>query len=103
LEFGLGALTTFVGDLNNPNFTPLQRGVRALVVGGEDGVVEVLSTGGATFVAGGAGLGTLPTGPGAAIAAGVAFFATSALINEAGNAVAGTLNHVFMPNYFPIE
>ena len=101
LEFGLGALTTFVGDLNNPEFTWGQTIARAGVVGFEDGVVEALSTRGATFVAGGAGLGTLETGPGAAIAAGVAFFATSVFINEAGNAVAGTLNHIFMPSYFP--
>ena len=97
LEFGLGVLTTFVGDLNNPEFTWGQTIVRSLVVGGEDGLIEVLSTRGATFVAGGAGLGTMGTGPGAAIAAGVAFVATSMLINEVGNGVANGL----FPGYFP--
>jgi len=46
LEFGLGALTTFIGDLNNPNFTWGQTIVRSLVVGGEDALTESAATAG---------------------------------------------------------
>jgi RHS repeat-associated protein len=101
LEFGLGAFTTALSDLNNPNFTWEQKAVRSLVVGVEDGLIDRAATAGGSFVASGAGLGSLGTGPGAAVAAGVAFFGTSVVISEALDFVAGGLNQKFLPGYFP--
>ena len=44
VEFGLGALTSALNDLNNPNLSLGQRTGRALVVGLEDGVTDLAST-----------------------------------------------------------
>jgi hypothetical protein len=101
IEFGLGVLTTAISDLNNPNFTIGQKAFRAGLVGLEYGMIDIVATRGAIFVAGTAGVGSSVTGPGAAIVAGATFFATSVVLSEAGDVIADTFNQSVVNQFFP--
>lgn len=101
VEFGLGVLTTGISDFNNPEFTLGQRIVRPIVVGAENAVIDLGATAVATWLAGGAGVVSLGTGPGAAAIAGTVFFGASYGVSRAGDAIAGCLNRRFLPYFFP--
>ncbi len=96
IEAGLGALTTFIGDLNNPDLTLGQRVGRAFVTGIEDGVTEVVST-----VVGGFAGGL--ASPGGLTAFAAYFGASYATTRAMDDIVWGGIVNPLMPGLFPPE